>query len=146
MHNYLAGQKRTKLRNAALAGGRFLVSFKRALGVSIFVLGLVPPCRSASAGSQSYLVWLLPLLASLLFELHGRSYRICLCPVTCIWHSPSFASVCLPRSWPLFCVWRVICSLVQILSPSCGGSTSSISHQLAAVIAPVSVHMCYLCS
>lgn len=33
MHNYLAGQKRTKLRNAALAGGRFLVSFKRALGV-----------------------------------------------------------------------------------------------------------------
>ena len=36
MHNYLAGQKRTKLRNAALAGGRFLVSFKRALGVSVF--------------------------------------------------------------------------------------------------------------
>jgi hypothetical protein len=35
MHNYLAGQKRTKLRNAALAGGRFLVSFKRALGVLV---------------------------------------------------------------------------------------------------------------
>jgi hypothetical protein len=33
MHNYLIGRKRTELRNAVLAGGRFLVSFKRALGV-----------------------------------------------------------------------------------------------------------------
>jgi hypothetical protein len=75
MHKYLAGQKRTKLRNAILAGGCFLVSFKRALGVSKKMHCILTRARGRAGGGRGASTRVRAFYLLLLTNVNGSAHR-----------------------------------------------------------------------